>query len=61
MGDMRDTYRVLVRKTTRKRRLGRTRRRWKDNSKMDIQDAKWERGALTGLISLRTGTGGELW
>jgi hypothetical protein len=31
-------YRVSVRKPERKRPLGRTRRRWKDNSKMDLQE-----------------------
>jgi len=32
-------YRVLVRKTEGKRPLGRHRRRWEDNIKMDVQEA----------------------
>jgi hypothetical protein len=34
---MRDLYRVLVGKRKGKRRLGRPRRRWEDNIKMDFQ------------------------
>jgi hypothetical protein len=33
MGDMRNVYRILVRKSVRKRPLGRSRRRWEDNIK----------------------------
>ena len=61
MGEIRDAYRVLVWKPERKRHLGRTRRRWEDNSKMDIQDIRWRGGAWTGLIWLRTGRVGGLW
>ena len=38
MGEMRGVYRVLVGKPEGKRSLGRTRRRWEDNSKMDLQE-----------------------
>jgi hypothetical protein len=38
MGEGRVVYRVLVGKRERNRPLGRTRRRWEDNIKMDIQD-----------------------
>jgi len=38
MGQGRGVYRVLVRKPERKRPLGRPRRRWKDNIKMDLQE-----------------------
>jgi len=38
MGDSRGVYRVLVGKPERKRTLGRPRRRWEDNSKMDFQE-----------------------
>ena len=38
MGDRRDVYRVLVRKPEGKRQLGRTRRIWEDNIKMDLQE-----------------------
>ena len=37
MGEWRDVFRVLVRKPEGKRPLGRPRRRWKDNIKMDLQ------------------------
>jgi len=38
MGERRCVYRVLVRKAEEKRPLGRSRRRWEDNIKMDLQD-----------------------
>jgi hypothetical protein len=38
MGARSGVYRVLVGKPARKRQLGRPRRRWKDNIKMDIQE-----------------------
>jgi len=38
MGEIRGAYRVLVRKPERKRPLGRPRRRWEDNVKMDLQE-----------------------
>jgi len=38
MGDGRGVYRVLVEKPERKRPLGRQRRRWEDNIKMDLQE-----------------------
>jgi hypothetical protein len=41
-----------------RRPLGRPRRRWEDNIKMDFQEVEW--GAWTGLIWLRIGTGGGL-
>jgi len=40
-----------------KRILGRPRRRWEVNFKMDLQEVGWG-GAWTGLIWLRIGTGG---
>jgi len=46
---------MLVFVTTGKRQLGRHRRRWKDNIKMDLQEVGC--GAWTGLIWLRIGTG----
>jgi hypothetical protein len=36
--DRRGAYRVLVGKHEGKRPLGRPRRRWKDNNKMDLQE-----------------------
>jgi len=38
VGQWRGVYRVLVGKSERKRPLGRPRRRWKDNIKMDLQE-----------------------
>jgi len=38
MGERRGVYRVLVGKPEGMRPLGRTRRRWKDNIKMDVQE-----------------------
>ena len=40
MGEMRGVYRVLVGKPEGKRSLGRTRSRWGDNSKMDLQEVE---------------------
>ena len=38
MGDRRDVYRILVGKAEGKRPLGRPRRRWENNIKMDLQE-----------------------
>jgi len=38
MGERRPLYRVLVGKPEGKRPLGRSRRRWEDNIKMDLQE-----------------------
>jgi hypothetical protein len=38
MGEKRCAYNVLVGKPEGKRSLGRSRRRWKDNIKMDLQE-----------------------
>ena len=38
MGEKRDLYRVLVGEPEGKRPLGRPRRRWEDNIKMDLQE-----------------------
>ena len=35
-------YRVLVGKLEGKKQLGRPRRRWEDNNKMDLQEVGWE-------------------
>jgi len=42
MGEGRGVYRVLVGKSEGKRPLGRTRRRWEDNIKMDHQEVGYE-------------------
>jgi hypothetical protein len=44
MGEDRGVYRVLVGKPERKRPLGRPRRRWEDNIKMDLQKVGGGRG-----------------
>jgi hypothetical protein len=54
----RDAHRVLVRKPEGKRPLGRPRRRWEDNIKMDLQ--KVDGVVETGWSWLRIGTGGGL-
>jgi hypothetical protein len=41
-----------------KRPLGRPRRRWEDNVRMDLREIRW--GGWTGLIWLRIGTSGCL-
>jgi len=38
LGKRRGVYRVLVRKREEKRSLGRPRRRWEDNIKIDVQE-----------------------
>jgi hypothetical protein len=43
-------------KTEGKRPLGRHRRRWEDNIKMDLE--MWDVGIWTGLSWLKIGTGG---
>jgi len=56
MGKGRGVYRVLVGKPEGKRPLGRPRRRWEDNIKMDHQEVGC--GVWTGSSWLRIGTGG---
>jgi len=56
MGERTGVYRVLVGKLEGKRPLGRPRRRWEDNIKMDLQEVGW--GLWTGSSWLWIGTGG---
>jgi hypothetical protein len=44
MGERRGVYKVLVGKPGGKRLLGRPRRRWKSNIKMDLQEVEWGHG-----------------
>jgi hypothetical protein len=53
-GERSDVYTILVGNPERKRPLGKPRRGWEDNIKMDLQEV----GIWTGSIWLRIGTGG---
>jgi hypothetical protein len=57
-GERRGTYRALVGKPEGMRPLGRPRRRWEDNIKIDLREVGW--GAWTGSIWLRIGAGGGI-
>jgi hypothetical protein len=41
MGEKKNAYRVLMGKPERKRPLGRPRRRWVDNIRMDLGEVGW--------------------
>jgi hypothetical protein len=41
-GTKRNTYRILVGKSEEKRPLGRPRRRWVDNIKIDYREIRWD-------------------
>jgi len=56
MGEERGVYRVLVGKPEGKRPLGRPRRRWVDNIRMDLQEVGC--GYVAGLGWPRIETGG---
>jgi hypothetical protein len=55
MGEKKNMCWLLVGKPEGKRPLGRPRRRWIDNSKMDLLEI-----GLNVVVWLRIGTGGEL-
>src|SRR5215510_3318360 len=55
MGEERGVHRVLVGKPERKRPLGRPRRRWEDNIKMDLQEVGGDRGHWMELAQDRDG------
>jgi hypothetical protein len=42
MGETCNAYRILVRKPQGRRPLGRPRRRWVDNIKMDLREIGWD-------------------
>jgi hypothetical protein len=58
MGERRGAYRTLAGKPEGRRPLGRPRRRWEDNIKMDIREVVW--GAWSGSSWPRIETGGGL-
>jgi len=60
MGEDRGVQTVLVGKSEGKRPLGRPRRRWEDNIKMDIQEVGGGRGDWMKLGQNSEG-GGHLW
>jgi hypothetical protein len=49
MGEMRNAYRILVIKPEEKRPLGRPRRRWVDNIKIDLREIGWDGMGWYGL------------
>jgi hypothetical protein len=42
MREKRNAYRILMGKPEGKRPLGRSRRRWLDNIKMDLREIRWD-------------------
>ena len=58
MGQSRSAYRVLVGKIEGKRPLGRPRRRWEDNFRMDLREMGYDPGEWIDLVEV--GTYGEL-
>jgi hypothetical protein len=56
MGEMRNSYKMLVRKPEGKRPLRRPRCRWEDNIRMGLREIGWE--VWSGCIRLRIGTSG---
>ena len=55
MGEERGVHRVLVGKPEGKRPMGRHRRKWEDNIKMDLQEVGGGRGDWMGLVQDRDG------
>jgi hypothetical protein len=58
MGEVRGAYNILVGRPEGRRPLGRPRRRWEDNKKMDLKEIGL--GMWIGLIWVRIGVGGGL-
>jgi hypothetical protein len=57
IGEMRNTYKISVGKPERNRPIGRSKRRWEDNIRMDLREIGW---VWTGCIWLRAGISGGL-
>jgi hypothetical protein len=60
MDEKRNAYRIFSRKPEGRRPLGRPRREWVDNVKMDHIAIGWDGVDWIGLIWLRIGTSGGL-
>jgi hypothetical protein len=58
MGEKRNAYRIFVGKPEGERLLGRPRRRWVDNIKMDLREIEWDGVEWIGWTWLRIGTSG---
>jgi hypothetical protein len=58
MGEKMNAYRILVGNPEEKRPLGRPRRRWMDNIKMDLREIGWD--DMDWIIWLRIGASGGL-
>jgi hypothetical protein len=58
--EKRNACRILVGKPEGKRSLGRPRRRWVDNIRMDLREIGWDGVEWIGLIWLTIGTSGGL-
>jgi hypothetical protein len=52
-GEKRNACRILVGKPEGKRPLGRPRRRWEDNIKMDLREIEWGGMDWTDLVQYR--------
>jgi hypothetical protein len=60
MGEGRNVYRVLVGEPEGKKPLGRPRRRWENDIKMDRREIGWRGEVLSGFSWLRIGIVGGL-
>jgi hypothetical protein len=57
MAERGGVYRVLLGKPEGNRPLGKPRRRWEDNIKVDLQEVEWELWTGSSWLRIRTGGG----